>query len=262
MLPRWCEFHTSNYPVTARATHASMKMMKRTLILVALLFASAAFGAESIAGYEAHVLVTGGAKADDALPMIIGLHYSGATPDMIASDFDAIDFPARIVLPRGHHPRRDGFSWFPADYGKLSVAEQAKATLAVTDEISEFITAAVKRFATKGKPVIAGVSYGGDLSYLIAIHHPEQVAAAFPVAARCPAEWIPSSKTCDADCPPVIAMHGDKDAIISIESGRDAAKRLVARGYRVELREYDAVHDFSAAMKADFTAAVKRLLHP
>jgi len=246
-------------------------MIQRTIVLFALWsFACAAPGAEappqssaSIAGLECLVLLTGGAKADDTLPMIIGLHYSGATPEMIASDFDAIDFPARVVLPRGRHPRRQGFSWFPSDYGRMSVADQTKVTLEAKDEMSAFVAAAVKRFATRGKPVIMGVSYGGDLSYLIAIHHPEQIAAAFPVAARFPEEWLPSTKTCNADCPFVYAMHGDKDAIISIESARAAAKRLVERGYRVELHEYpDVVHDFSAEMKAEFTAIVRRVLRP
>jgi phospholipase/carboxylesterase len=246
-------------------------MMKHTIVSFTLWsIACTALGGEvpsqssaSLAGHECLVLLTAGAKADDTLPMIIGLHYSGATPEIIAGDFDAVDFPARVVLPRGRYPRRQGFSWFPSDYGQMSVADQTKVTLQVKDEMSEFIAAAVKRFATRGKPVIMGVSYGGDLSYLIAIHHPEQIAAAFPVAARFPAEWLPSTKTCNADCPPVHAMHGDKDAIISIESGRAAAKRLAGRGYRVELHEYaEVVHDFSAGMKADFTATVRRLLQP
>ena len=208
----------------------------------------------TIAGFESLVLLTGGASADDVLPMIIGLHYSTARPETIAGEFDAIDFPARVVLPRGNHPRRDGYSWFAGDYAQLTEAEQTRATLAAMNEISAFIDAAVKRYPTAGKPVITGISYGGDLSYLIAIRRPEQIAAAFPVAARFPVEWQPDANSCGSSCPKVIVMHGAIDAIVPIEGARAAARRLEQRGFPVELREYaDVGHDFPAAMKADFT---------
>lgn len=212
----------------------------------------------TIAGFESLVLLTDGASADEALPMIIGLHYSSARPETIAGEFDAIDFPARILLPRGNHPRRDGYSWFAADHAQLNEAEQAKATLAVMDEISAYIDEAVKRYPTIGKPAVMGISYGGDLSYLIAVHRPGQISAAFPVAARFPAAWLPDAQGCKAVCPKIVVMHGTVDAIVPIEGARDAARRLNDRSFRVELREFpDVGHDFTATMKADFTRAVK-----
>jgi predicted esterase len=96
---------------------------------------------------------------------------------------------------------------------------------------------------------------------LLAIHHPEQVAAVFPVAARFPVEWMPTACTCKPDCPLVHAMHGARDQVVAIDGGRRAAIRLVELGYHVELHEYaEVAHDFSAQMKADFTANVRRVL--
>jgi phospholipase/carboxylesterase len=215
----------------------------------------------SLAGYEYVTLVTAGAKPEGRLPMIVGLHYSSASPEVIVPFFDQIDFPARVLLPRGKYPRDHGSSWFPSSYGELAPAEQVKLTFQIRDELSAFLDAATQRHPTAGKPAIMGASYGGDLSYLIATHHPSQVSAAFPVAARFPAEWLPATNTCQPSCPPIHAMHGDKDAIVPIDGGRLAAKQLTELGFPVELHEYkDVPHDFTDQMKADFTRAVRAVL--
>lgn len=96
----------------------------------------------TIGPYRYLTFVTGGARPDDRLPMIIGLHYSSATPERVASDFDAIGVPARIVLPQGRYPRRDGFSWFSSTYANLDAAAQRAETFRVTDELSTFVTPA------------------------------------------------------------------------------------------------------------------------
>jgi phospholipase/carboxylesterase len=237
-----------------------------SLLLLCSVFVAPARAAEatrstaSIAGFESLILITGGASPEDALPMIIGLHYSNARPETIAGEFDAIDVPARIVLPRGNHPRRDGYSWFADGYAQLPAAEQTKPTFAALREISALIDEAMSRFPTIGKPAITGISYGGDLSYLVAIHHPDKISAAFPVAARFPAEWMPDANGCAAACPTILVMHGAVDAIVPIEGARDAARRLQERGFRVELREYPEIgHDFPAAMKSDFTKKVREV---
>ena len=60
------------------------------------------------------VFETGGAGAEDSLPMIVGLHYSGAEPQVMVEYFDTLNIKARIVLPRGPYARPEGRSWFPA----------------------------------------------------------------------------------------------------------------------------------------------------
>ncbi|MDC3962385.1 dienelactone hydrolase family protein [Polyangium jinanense] len=215
----------------------------------------------TLAGYHYLTFVTGGARSTDALPLIVGLHYSSATPETIRADFDQIDIPARIVLPRGKYPRRSGYSWFPSSYGELAADKQAKLTFEVKDEVLAFVEAAAHHDPTTGKPVLVGTSYGGDLSYLIAIHHPDRVAAVFPIAARFPAEWLPATSTCRPSCPLVYAMHGEKDAVVPIDGARRAAQQLTELGHRVELHEYAGIaHDFSAQMKSDFTAQLRAVL--
>lgn len=215
----------------------------------------------ALAGFHHITLVTGGARPGDRLPMIIGLHWSSASPEIIAPDFRGIDVPARVVLPRGKFPREDGYTWFADGHGELGEAEQRDAALRTVDELVAFLDAATRAYPTAGKPILAGASYGGDLSYLIAVHHPDRVSAAFPVAARFLVAWLPAANPCKPDCPPITALHGTDDPIVPIEGGRDAARRLIDLGFRIDFREYKGVaHDFTPAMVSDFTRAAREVL--
>ncbi|HEX7071993.1 MAG TPA: dienelactone hydrolase family protein [Rhodothermales bacterium] len=215
----------------------------------------------SIAGYRYLTFVTGEPEAGERLPMIVGLHYSGARPETIVGDFDGIEFPARIVLPQGRYARRAAYSWFPSDYGALEATAQKRVTFGILDEVSAFIDSVSKQYPTRGKPVIVGTSYGGDLSFLLAIHHPEQVLAAFPVAARFLPAWMPGAVGCEAECPLVFVMHGDEDQTVPLEPTRRAAELLAGMGLRVEFHHYAGIgHDFSDRMKEDFAAAAERII--
>lgn len=73
-------------------------------ILVLLAFALPATASEpreaNDAGFRYLVFETAGAKPDAALPMIVGLHYSSARPEVMIEYFDQIDFPARSYFRR------------------------------------------------------------------------------------------------------------------------------------------------------------------
>lgn len=216
---------------------------------------------DSIAGHRYLTFVTGKPRPGERLPMIVGFHYSGASPEAILADFEGIDFPARIVLPQGRYPRRTAYSWFPSDYGALDSAAQQRVTFDILNEVSAFIDSASNRYPTRGKPVVVGTSYGGDLSFLLAVHRPAQVLAAFPVAARFLSTWLPNANGCKPACPLVFVMHGDEDQTVPMGPTRSAARRMADMGLRVEFHQYAGVgHVFSDRMKADFAAEARRLL--
>ena len=56
---------------------------------------------DSVAGFRYLTFVTGNARPGDRLPLIVGLHHSGASPETILGDFEGIDVPARVILPQG-----------------------------------------------------------------------------------------------------------------------------------------------------------------
>lgn len=240
-------------------------VIRRFLLLLLIAFALPAAAAEpreaNEAGFRYLVLETAGAKPDAALPMIVGLHYSSAKPETILEYFDKIDFPARIVLPQGAYPRREGYSWFPTEYAQLSATQQDEAAFDSERKLSAFMDAAAAKYATRGKPVVMGISYGGDLAFLLAIRHPDKVRAAFPVAARFLPAWMPKTNTCKPRCPPIYAMHGDKDTTVPMAPTQQVAARLRKIGFDVAFESYPGVaHDFDARMKEDFSEKAKSLL--
>lgn len=215
----------------------------------------------SAEGMRYLVFETAGASADATLPMIVGLHYSSAKPEAMLEYFDGIDFPVRIVLPQGEYPRRDGYSWFPTNYAELGQAEQDAAVFATEKKLAAFVDDARNRFPTRGKPIAMGISYGGDVSFLLAVRHPDSIAASFPVAARFLPTWMPAKSACKSACPPIRAMHGDADKTVPMAPTRGAVAQLRKKGYDVTLTPYSGIeHDFDARMERDFSEQAKRML--
>lgn len=231
------------------------------LLLCAFEAAAAEPREASLDGMRYLVMETGAAASDADLPMIVGLHYSSAKPEAMLEYFDTLDFPARVVLPQGEYPRRDGYSWFPTDYAQRGQAEQDAAAFATEKKLAVFIDDVRKRYPTRGKPAVMGISYGGDVSFLLAIRHPETVGASFPIAARFLPTWMPAANTCKPHCPPIRAMHGDADTTVPMKPTRAAAMKLKTLGYDVALTPYPgATHDFDARMERDFVGQAKKAL--
>lgn len=275
-LFRKTELQPAAGPRSVRASSRGKTIMHaRCRLGLTLLLVLASFGGHasviappppreaSLAGLRYLVFETAGGQPDQTLPLIIGLHHSGARPEVLVPAFAALQVPARVVLPQGDQPRPNGFSWFPRDYGQLPVSAQDTAARQATDALSAFVQAIQAQYSGRGKPVIAGVSYGGDLAFLLALHHPGQVRAAFPIAARLPSRWVPMSFACQPHCPPLHALHGADDATVPMAPTRQAVEALHARGYPATLTSYPGVrHDFDASMQRDLRARLQALLDP
>lgn len=244
-----------------------MRLFMLMLIPLLLAFAPRA-EAQASAPREAHagglrqlVFETGGGGVDEPLPLIVALHYSGAGPEALVDAFDDLRVPARVVLPQGPYPRPRGHSWFPQGHGQRSSDEQAVATREIERRLFDFVQAVESRYPGSGKAIVTGVSYGGDLAFLLALDHPGHFRAAFPVAARLLPDWVPAHPACATDCPPLRALHGSNDTTVPIGPTRTAVEVLRARGFDATLTPYPGVaHDFSAGMQADLRARIEALL--
>lgn len=216
---------------------------------------------EHAGGLRQLVFETGGGGAEQPLPLIVALHYSGAGPEVLVDAFEDLKVPARVVLPEGPYPRPQGHSWFPQGHGQRSTDEQAVVTRDVERRLFDFIQAVESRYPGSGKAIVTGVSYGGDLAFLLALDHPGHFRAAFPVAARLLPDWLPARPACTADCPPLRALHGSDDATVPLGPTRAAVQTLHARGFDATLTPYPGVaHDFSADMQADLRAHIEAML--
>ena len=184
-------------------------------------------------------LLTGGARAEQHLPLIVAIHGLGDRPDRFVGFVDAFDVPARIVLPRGLTAYGDGFSWFWFGNGR-DVARISSGVETAANRLANAIRVIVRERPTRGKAIVTGFSQGGMLSFALALLHPELVSAAYPMAGVVPPQLI--AKMPDAGrFPPIIALHGEQDSVIRLADTRRSVAALKKRGLSVELKTYPGV---------------------
>ncbi len=180
--------------------------------------------------YQERIL--GGGEPDERLPMLVALHPMGGDPEGFVEVFAHYPGRARLVLPYGQ-PGGGMYFWFShsAPGGAADAAERLAAFLGA-------ITAARP---TLGKPIVIGLSQGALVAYALAVLHPHELAAAFPVSGALPPGLASESREPPSGrLPAIYAFHGGKDPVFRIALARESIAATRALGYPGELREYDA----------------------
>jgi phospholipase/carboxylesterase len=193
-----------------------------------------------------------GADKDAELPLLLVLHGLGDRPEHFVQLFNVLDTPVRIVAPRAPDPFSSGSSWFPIDDPKRApegILERARLLV-------RFLAHVQKTRPTRGLPVVTGFSQGGILSFALAAYHPEQIAAALPIAGSLLDTLPPYQKA-----PPgffVTAFHGRKDGRIPYAGAERTVARLQAIGTSASLTGFDKVgHEVPPAMQRALAAALQ-----
>jgi phospholipase/carboxylesterase len=185
-------------------------------------------------------IVTGGARATDPLPLIVGLHGYGSGPKHFIEMLAPFPGRARVVAMRGPISSGKGFAWFLHGEGGLDSAATAEAIGEAAEKLAPAIVALAHERPTVGLPIVTGFSQGGAMSFAIAARHPEVIAAAFPLSGWLPPALAATPPSSPAR-PPVFAFHGTADDRVPFDSGKAAVARLLAAGYHAELLEIPGV---------------------
>ncbi len=211
-----------------------------------------------IAGLRYLEHMTGGARPDERVPMIVVLHPMGGDPADLLQLLRRYRRRARLILPYGH-PSGGLYIWYD------SVREDVAASLVTreADRLATALAALIDARPTIGKPLVTGFSQGGIMTFALAVTHPEALAAAFPISGLLPLSLYPSaalsSRPRPATLPPVAAFHGASDLAVPIRSARASIAELRRAGYTAELREYAGVeHDTSEEEEAEFVELIGR----
>lgn len=198
-----------------------------------------------VAGVRYLEEMSGGARADERVPMIVVLHPMDGDPMSMLQLFRRYRGRARIVVPFGH-PRGGMYFWYD------SVRDDVAASVIgrEIDRLVAALSALVAARPTVGKPLVAGFSQGGMMTFALAVTHPEAIAAAFPMSGLLPSSLFPSaalsSQPRPITLPPVVAFHGAADLAVPAESARASIAELRRAGYAAELHEYAGLaHDIS-----------------
>ncbi len=190
-------------------------------------------------GLSALEIHTGPSKTDPEV-VVVAMHGLGDRPEGFARLFETFSTPARVLLPAGPHPYRDGYSWFTAGRDD---------EVAFAADLAEQADAVAARLI--GRPVVTGFSQGGMLAFAIAVRHPERISAAYPVGGALPAALIPDRPRLGGS-PKIVALHGEADTRVDYAATAAMVPALAAAGFDATLRSYPGVgHTISAEMRED-----------
>lgn len=191
-------------------------------------------------------IVVGEPAPGQSLPLIFGIHGLGDRPEMFARLFVS-EFPiaARLVFPRGPKPEGQGFSWFPIPVASAIDGEAVAEGVRVAGEgIADLVERLTREHSPAAKPVVFGYSQGGMLSFYLAAHHPDLVAAVFPIAG-----FLPRSLLGTTVPAATYAFHGAVDELVPVEAARATVRAFSDRGGVATLVEYPHVgHPITVAM--------------
>jgi phospholipase/carboxylesterase len=202
--------------------------------------------------------LTGGARPDERLPMIVALHPMGGDPADFLQLLGRYRGRARLIFPYGH-PSGGKYLWYD------SVRDDVAAPVVTreADRLAAALAALVVARPTVGKPLVTGFSQGGIMTFALAVTHPEALAAAFPISGLLPPALYPSAALKSgpraATLPAVAAFHGAADLAVPTQGARASIAELRRAGYTADLREYAGVaHDISDEEEGEVLERIAR----
>jgi phospholipase/carboxylesterase len=187
------------------------------------------------------VVPEGFEHVDATLPMLIFIHGRGDRPRTPAGPFMGLEEPVRLIIPRAPETLGDGFSWLPVSARRGESQELLDGIRSTSAHLANAIEMLVNRHPTLGTPIVMGFSQGGMLSFALAVHHPEVVGAAFPLAGWLPPSLMPDGQRPHTRYPAIRALHGEDDPILPVSRTEVSARDLTDMGFEVELETYEDV---------------------
>ncbi len=239
-------------------------MIKLFYCFILVLMASAAVAQSpkpmyrSLAGFQYLEVVKGKVVANESYPLLIAFHYSSGKPEETIADYDSLKTPVRIIIPRGNHAKREGFSYFPVNYYREDSATQVKLSRKALDSVAAFVKAIEASYHSRA--VVSGISQGGDLTWLLAVYYPHLCKAAFPFAGFIHRQSFADILKLPVNMVPVYVYQGEADPIIAVDYTRAAVKKLGTK-LNLKLTIYPGVkHDISLPMKRDYSLVIDKML--
>jgi len=225
----------------------------RLLLIAALLLVGALHARAELEHVE---LMTGGAAVTDPVPIVVAIHGLGDRPEAFQLLLDDLAAKARLIVPRAPTPygTDGGGAWFEMHSGdEPMTAAVAKAA----EEVAALISAVHAKYGGPPRAVVTGFSQGGIVTFALAAARPDLVAAAVPVAGFLPMPMWPAQRPKLRPLPRVLALHGEKDPVVPIQSAKWSIEALRSNGFDVQLRSYpDLGHTMAREVIADLHEAI------
>lgn len=201
--------------------------------------------------YAETVVGTDDARAK--MPMLIIFHSRGAAPSAVGKSLD-LNGNVRVIRPYGFN-RTDGggYSWF-----SRSLKENPEEISLELRESAGIIAAFIKTLArcrpTMGKPIVAGYSEGGHVSYLMASTAPGLVGGAVAALGYIPPQlW-------NAKMAPTIGLHNTADATVPFERTNAYWTAMKKSGARLQTKTFPGGHSMDGDIGPTWEYAINDMI--
>jgi len=192
----------------------------------------------------------GAVDPDAPLPLVVVLHGLGDRPHVLDAPYFGTPDPVRLIQPRAPRAFGEGYAWIPHRVAEGRTRTLAEHAAAAADRLGRFLDQVQRQRPTRGRPIVTGFSQGGIVAFTLAIRHPDQLGAVFPVSGWLPPPlWPREPVRGGARRLPIHAIHGDADPVVPVAPTRRAVTHLASIGFAVSLREVPgARHERTEAM--------------
>ena len=199
------------------------------------------------------------APGDGPAPLLVALHGYGSNKGWMLREArqHAPEYFAVAALQGPHQhikeprepggPLRYGFGWLTNFRPEDSIALHHRAVL---DLVGTLVARGVAR---RESVFLMGFSQSCALNYRFAFTNREVLRGVVGICGGMPGDWETSGLYGPTRAS-VLHLHGTRDEFYTPERVADYGERLRARAADVEVRAYDAAHEFVPAMRADVRA--------
>ena len=209
----------------------------------------AALGEEMIfyanAPFSCRVRVPDSYDGSQPVPLVIGIHGYGGSPEMFIGLWEVIgNYNCIFACPRGPSPfpvgDRLGFSWYTGE----TPEERHDSAIASRDFVLSLLDALENEYSVS-EVYLFGYSQGGGITFLAGLHAPERFAAIAPFSGWLDMSVLSPAEIQGALSVPVRIVHGEQDRVVEYSAALQADSALSSMGYDVELFSFQGEHSFS-----------------
>lgn len=199
------------------------------------------------------------APTDAPAPLLIALHgYGSSKAWMMREARQHAPEGFAVAALQGPHqhikeprepggPLRYGFGWLTSFRPEDSIAIHQRALL---DLIDALVGEGVAR---RDRVFLLGFSQSCALNYRFAFTHRERLRGVVGICGGMPGDWDESILYGETAAS-VLHLYGERDEFYPPARVADYGERLRRRASDVEVRAYDAAHEFVPAMRGDVRA--------
>jgi len=199
------------------------------------------------------------APATRPAPLLVALHgYGSSKAWMLREAREHAPEGFAVAALQGLHqhlkeprepggPLRYGFGWLTNFHPEESIALHHTALVNLID------TLAGEGIARRERVFLMGFSQTCALNFRFAFTHRTLLRGVVGICGGLPGDWETSDKYGDTPAS-VLYIHGTRDEYYPPARVREYGERLLKRARDVQVRAYDAAHEFVPAMRADVRA--------